>query len=60
MLLSTGIFVLFNIADKIHYWSGFVDVALLGLAAAFVRLRYCSLWPSILLHFLYNGFLVLI
>lgn len=60
VLLSTGVFVLFHIADKIHYWPGFVDVALLGLAAVFVRLRYRSLWPALLLHFLYNGLLFLI
>lgn len=57
-LLTTLVFVLFHAADKIHYWPGFVDVALLGLAAVFLRLRYRSLWPAILLHFLYNAALI--
>ena len=57
-LLTTLIFVLFHAADKIHYWPGFVDVALLSLAAIFLRLRYRSLWPAIVLHFLYNAALI--
>lgn len=57
-LLTTLVFVLFHAADKIHYWPGFVDVALLGFAALFLRLHYRSLWPAILLHFLYNAALI--
>lgn len=57
-ILTTLVFALFHAADKIHYWPGFVDVALLSLAAIFLRLRYRSLWPAIGLHFLYNAVLI--
>ncbi len=60
VLLSTLLFVMMHAADKIHYWPGFIDVGLLGLACAFVRLRYRSVRPAMLLHFLYNGCLVVL
>lgn len=59
-LVTTLVFTLFHAADKIHYWPGFVDVALLSFAAIFLRLRYRSLWPAIGLHFFYNAALLLL
>lgn len=59
VLASTILFVLFHVADKIHYWPGFVAVGMLGVAATALRLRYRSLWPGILMHALYNAALVL-
>ncbi len=60
VLISTLLFVLMHAADKIHYWPGLIDVGLLGLARAFVRLRYRSVGLATLLHFLYNGCLVVL
>jgi len=60
VLISTLLFVLIHFADKIHYWPGFIDVGLLGLACAFVRVRYRSVRPAVLLHFLYNGALLIV
>ncbi len=60
VLISTLLFVIMHAADKIHYWPGFIDVGLLGLACAFVRLRFRSVRPAMLLHFLYNGCLVVL
>ena len=60
VLISTLLFVIMHAADKIHYWPGFIDVGLLGLACAFVRLRFGSVRPAMLLHFLYNGCLVVL
>jgi membrane protease YdiL (CAAX protease family) len=57
-LISTLLFVIMHAADKIHYWPGFIDVGLLGLACAYVRLRSRSVRPAMLLHLLYNGGLV--
>jgi hypothetical protein len=58
ILISTFLFVIMHAADKIHYWPGFIDVGLLGLACAYVRLRSRSVRPAMLLHLLYNGGLV--
>lgn len=60
VILTTLAFVLLHYADKIHYWPGFVFVAVLGLAAAGLRLRYRSLWPGMLLHCGYNGVVLLL
>jgi membrane protease YdiL (CAAX protease family) len=60
VVVSTALFVLLHAADKIHYWPGFIDVGLMGLAAAGVRLRYGSVRPAMLLHFLYNAMLLVV
>jgi membrane protease YdiL (CAAX protease family) len=57
---TTLAFVLLHAADKIHYWPGFLLVGCLALAAVFLRLRYRSLWPGILMHACYNGLLILL
>ena len=59
-LLTTLAFVVLHAADKIHYWPGFMLVGGLALANVFLRLRYRSLWPGILLHMTYNGLLILL
>jgi membrane protease YdiL (CAAX protease family) len=60
VIVTTLAFVVLHAADKIHYWPGFLLVGCLALAAVFLRLRYRSLWPGILLHVCYNGFLILL
>lgn len=52
--IITVLFVAVHAPEKIHYPPGFVDVALMALAAAWLRLRYRSIRPAILLHVLYN------
>ena len=59
-IVTTLAFVVLHAADKIHYWPGFFLVGCLALAAVFLRLRYRSLWPGILLHACYNGLLILL
>ncbi|MDE2236184.1 MAG: CPBP family intramembrane metalloprotease [Gammaproteobacteria bacterium] len=59
-LLTTLVFMLFHMADKIHYLPGFIPVGLLSLFTIYLRLRYRSLWPAIVLHFLYNAALILL
>lgn len=59
-IVTTLLFVALHAPDKIHYWPGFVLVGCLALAAVFLRLRYRSLWPGILLHACYNGLLILL
>jgi membrane protease YdiL (CAAX protease family) len=59
-VVTTLAFVVLHAADKIHYWPGFLLVGCLALAAVFLRLRYRSLWPGILMHACYNGLLILL
>ena len=56
-VISTLVFVGLHEADKIHWWPGFVVVGFLGALLVLLRLRYKSLWPGMLAHFLYNAFL---
>lgn len=58
--VTTLVFVALHAPDKIHYWPGFIDVGVLALLAAYVRLKYESLRPAILLHFFYNGSILLL
>ena len=58
VIWTTLIFVALHAPDKIHYWPGFIDVGILALFAAYVRLKYDSLRPAMLLHFCYNGSLL--
>jgi membrane protease YdiL (CAAX protease family) len=53
-LIVTSLFVAVHAPEKIHYPPGFVDVALMALGAAWLRLRYRSIRPAVLLHILYN------
>lgn len=58
--ISTLVFVALHAPDKIHYWPGFIDVGVLALFAAYVRLKYQSLRPAMFLHFCYNGSILLL
>ena len=54
-VITTLVFVALHVADKIHWWPGFVVVGFLGALLVLLRLRYKSLWPGMLAHFLYNA-----
>ena len=54
-LISVALFVLVHAPQKIYYPPGFLDVGLVALAAVWLRLKYRSIRPGILLHILYNG-----
>ncbi len=54
-VLTTLLFMLVHAPEKMLYPPGFVDVGLLAAGAAWLRLRYGSIRPGILLHILYNG-----
>lgn len=59
-LIVTVLFVVAHAPQKIHYPPGFIDVTLLAAAAMWLRIKYRSLWPAILLHAAYNlGILLL-
>lgn len=53
LLLSSLLFGLFHLN-----LARLLPTTLLGMAAGFVRLRSGSLWPAVLLHFLYNASLL--
>ncbi len=58
--ITTAAFTALHAPEKIYYPIGFLDVALLALLACVLRLRYRSIRPGILMHFLYNfGMLLL-
>ena len=54
-IVTTLVFVALHAADKIHWWPGFVVVGFLGALLVLLRLRYQSIWPGMLAHFLYNA-----
>ena len=54
-IVSVALFVLVHAPQKIYYLPGFLDVGLVALAAVWLRLKYRSIRPGILLHILYNG-----
>jgi membrane protease YdiL (CAAX protease family) len=53
--VTTLTFVAGHAPDKIHYWPGFIIVGVLGVMLLGLRIRYRSLWPGMLAHFLYNS-----
>jgi membrane protease YdiL (CAAX protease family) len=53
--VTTLVFVALHAADKLGWWPGFLVVGLLGTLLLLLRIRYRSLWPGILAHFLYNS-----
>jgi membrane protease YdiL (CAAX protease family) len=58
-IITTALFMLVHAEEKIHYLPGFIDVGLMAAAAAWLRVRFASIRPGILLHILYNGGLML-
>ena len=54
-IVTTLVFVALHAQDKIHWWPGFVVVGFLGTLLVLLRLRYRSIWPGMLAHFLYNA-----
>lgn len=54
-IVTTLVFVALHVEDKIHWWPGFVVVGFLGALLVLLRLRYRSIWPGMLAHFLYNA-----
>jgi membrane protease YdiL (CAAX protease family) len=54
-VITTVLFVAVHAPEKIHYPAGFADVGLMAAAACWLRVRYGSIRPGILLHVLYNG-----
>ncbi len=53
-LITTVIFMAVHAAEKLHYLPGFIDVGLMAAAACWLRVKYGSIKPGILLHVLYN------
>lgn len=53
-VLTTSLFVASHIVEAIHFWPAFVFIALMALAALWLRLHTRSIGPSIALHFSYN------
>jgi membrane protease YdiL (CAAX protease family) len=54
-IVTTLVFVAVHAPEKIHYPPGFVDVGMMAAAAAWMRVRFGSIRPGILLHVLYNA-----
>ncbi|HSN18290.1 MAG TPA: CPBP family intramembrane glutamic endopeptidase [Gammaproteobacteria bacterium] len=54
-IVTTLLFMALHVQDKIHWWPGFAVVGFLGALLVLLRLRYRSIWPGMLAHFLYNA-----
>lgn len=54
-IVTTLVFVAVHAPEKIYYPPGFIDVGLMAAAAAWMRVRFGSIRPGILLHVLYNA-----
>lgn len=59
-IVTTAVFMLLHVFDKIDWWPGFVVVGMLGALLVLLRVRYRSLWPGVFAHFLYNSSLFFI
>lgn len=53
-LATTVVFAALHAPDKRGWWPGFLVVGFLGLLLVGLRVRYRSIWPGMLTHFLYN------
>jgi membrane protease YdiL (CAAX protease family) len=58
-VITTLLFVAVHAPEKIHYPAGFIDVGLVGAVEAWMRVRFQSIKPGVLLHVLYNAGLML-
>jgi membrane protease YdiL (CAAX protease family) len=54
-IVTTLVFVAVHAPEKIYYPPGFIDVGLMAAAAAWMRVKFGSIRPGILLHVLYNA-----
>lgn len=54
VVITTLIFTALHAPEKILYPPGFADVAAVALVSCALRLRYRSIKPGIVMHFLYN------
>lgn len=57
--ITTLIFIAVHAPEKLHYPPGFLDVGLMAVAACWLRVKFASIRPGILLHVLYNAGLIL-
>ena len=57
--VTTALFVAVHAPEKLAYPPGFLDVSLMALGACWLRLRYRSIRPAVVLHVLYNFGVVL-
>jgi membrane protease YdiL (CAAX protease family) len=53
-VITTAVFMAVHWQEKKFYLPGFIDVGLMAAAAAWMRVRFGSIRPGILLHLLYN------
>lgn len=53
--ITTLAFMAAHAPEKIYYPPGFIDIGLMAVAAVWLRLKYRSIRPCILLHILYNA-----
>jgi membrane protease YdiL (CAAX protease family) len=58
-VITTLLFMAVHAPEKMYYLPGFIDVGLMAAAAAWLRVRFGSIRPGILLHVLYNGGLMI-
>ncbi|MCI5148025.1 MAG: CPBP family intramembrane metalloprotease [Candidatus Electrothrix sp. MAN1_4] len=56
-ILTTVLFVASHIIEAIHFWPAFLFIALMALAALWLRIFTKTIGPSIALHFSYNLFI---
>jgi membrane protease YdiL (CAAX protease family) len=54
-VITTALFMAVHAPEKIYYPAGFIDVGLMAAAAAWMRVKFGSIRPGILLHVLYNA-----
>jgi membrane protease YdiL (CAAX protease family) len=54
-LITSALFVAAHAPEKYHYPLGFVDVGLMALGSCWLRLRFGSIRPGMVMHVLYNG-----
>jgi membrane protease YdiL (CAAX protease family) len=53
--ITTLIFMAAHAQEKIHYLPGFLDVGLMAVAAVWLRVKFGSIRPGIMLHVAYNA-----
>ncbi len=53
--ITTLLFMALHAQDKLHYPPGFIDVGLMAAASCWLRVKFGSIRPGILLHILYNS-----